>query len=213
MWAMLTDIAQQVDWHGQKLTPEDWKDICTAALRKCRVVPGIDGGFVPLGMRTSDMSKGEMSSLLELIAAFGAQHNVKFGDGDEESLDAWAVGVDGERPAQSAPHSPSPLEEQMRNDPNDDRNEETYRNIIKDRNLELDRTYAERNEYYNEMQRLRARVIALKDANSILRATIDEKNAALRKIAEGNWHYGKDAAHVMVSIARAALALATGGTK
>ena len=51
-----------------------------AALRKARVVPGIDGGFVPLGMRTSDMSKGELSQLLELIAAFGAERGVKFGD-------------------------------------------------------------------------------------------------------------------------------------
>ena len=78
MWAMLTDIAQQVDWYGQKLSAEDWKDVLSASLRKARVVPGIDGGFVPLGMRTSDMSKGEMSELLELISAFGAQHNVEF---------------------------------------------------------------------------------------------------------------------------------------
>jgi hypothetical protein len=80
LWAMLTDIARQVDWYGQKLTPEDWKDVFTASLRKARVVPGIDGGFVPLGMRTSDMSKGEMSDLFELISAFGAEHNVRFGD-------------------------------------------------------------------------------------------------------------------------------------
>lgn len=80
LWAMLTDVAQQVDWYGQKLASEDWKDVFTAALRKARVVPGIDGGFVPLGMRTSDMSKGELSQLLELIAAFGAERGVKFGD-------------------------------------------------------------------------------------------------------------------------------------
>jgi hypothetical protein len=80
LWARLTDIAHQVEWYGQKLTPEDWKDVFTAALRKARVVPGIDGGFVPLGMRTSDMSKGEMADLLELIGAFGAERGVKFGD-------------------------------------------------------------------------------------------------------------------------------------
>jgi len=80
LWAMLTEVAHQVDWYGQKLTPEDWKDVFTAALRRARVVPGIDGGFVPLGMRTSDMSKDEMSALFELIAAFGAERGVKFGD-------------------------------------------------------------------------------------------------------------------------------------
>jgi hypothetical protein len=85
MWARLTEIAQQVEWYGQKLTPEDWKDVMSASLRKARVVPGLDAGsFVPLGMRTSDMSKAEMSDLLELIAAFGAERGVVFGDDKRE---------------------------------------------------------------------------------------------------------------------------------
>lgn len=79
LWALLTDIASQVVWYGQKLSAEDWKDVLTASLRKARVVPGIDPGtFVPLGMRTSDMSKAEFSDLIELIYAFGAQQGVKF---------------------------------------------------------------------------------------------------------------------------------------
>jgi hypothetical protein len=42
-------------------------------------VPGIDPGtFVPLGMRTSQMTKEEISDLLELIYAFGAERGVKF---------------------------------------------------------------------------------------------------------------------------------------
>jgi len=80
MWAMLTDIARQVDWYGQKLTADDWKDVFTASLRRAHVVPGLDGGFVPLGMHTSDMSKEEMSALIELIYAFGAERGVIFGD-------------------------------------------------------------------------------------------------------------------------------------
>ena len=79
MWSMLTDLAEQVDWYGKKLTAEDWKDVCTASLRKARVVPTIDGdGFVPLGMRTSSMTKGEMNALMELIDAFGAERGVTF---------------------------------------------------------------------------------------------------------------------------------------
>lgn len=78
MWSLLGQVAQQVTWYGQKLTSDDWKDVFSAALRKARVVPGIDGGFVPLGMRTSDMSKDEMSQLIELIYAFGAEHDVSF---------------------------------------------------------------------------------------------------------------------------------------
>lgn len=86
LWQRLTEVAHQVDWYGQKLTAEDWKDVMSAALRRARVVPGIDAGtFVPLGLRTSDMTKQEMSDLLELIAAFGAERGVKFRDLDGEA--------------------------------------------------------------------------------------------------------------------------------
>lgn len=78
MWARLTDVAREVVWYGQRLSAEDWKDVFTAALRKARVVPGIDGGWVPLGMRTSDMTREEMSNLLDLMDAFAAQHGVTF---------------------------------------------------------------------------------------------------------------------------------------
>ena len=80
LWQRLTEVAHQLDWYGQKLTAEDWKDIFSAALRKARVVPGIDGGFVPLGMRTSDMSKAEMAELLTLMEAFAAERGVVFRD-------------------------------------------------------------------------------------------------------------------------------------
>jgi hypothetical protein len=81
LWARLTDVASQVVWHGEKLTPEDWKDLFTASLRRMRLVPGIDPGtFVPVGMRTSDMGKAEFGDLLELIAAFGAERGVVFSD-------------------------------------------------------------------------------------------------------------------------------------
>jgi hypothetical protein len=85
LWQRLTELAHQVEWYGQKLSAEDWKDVCSASLRRARVVPGIDAGsFVPLGMRTSDMTKQEMSDLLELIAAFGAERGVRFRDLDDE---------------------------------------------------------------------------------------------------------------------------------
>ncbi len=86
-WASLTDVAQQVEWHGLKLTPDDWKLIFLDALkREVRMVPNIDGnGFVNLGRSSSDLSKGEMSDLLELIYAFGARHGVVFHDQREDA--------------------------------------------------------------------------------------------------------------------------------
>ena len=80
LWATLTDIAEQVVWHGEKLTPTDWKVMLTAGLRKQRAVVGIDGGFVVLGESTSRMTVEEMGELLELAMAFGAQNGVIFND-------------------------------------------------------------------------------------------------------------------------------------
>ena len=78
MWVYLTALSEQVKWHGQTLSPEDWKDLLTAGLkRELRMVPNLDGnGFVSLGARTSTMTKAEFSDLLELIQAFAAREGV-----------------------------------------------------------------------------------------------------------------------------------------
>jgi hypothetical protein len=80
LWAMLTDISRQVDWYGNKLSQEEWKSVFSSALKRQKVVPGLDGGFVVCGQSTSKMTKSEFSELLELIAAFGANNRVKFND-------------------------------------------------------------------------------------------------------------------------------------
>ena len=79
LWAVLTDISQQVEWHGQYLSSEDWKHILSAGLKKeQRMAPGINGGWVVLGLSTSKMTKSEFSDLLELAYAFGAEKGVQF---------------------------------------------------------------------------------------------------------------------------------------
>lgn len=82
MWAMLTDVADQLKWHGLKLSTEDWKLVFLDALkREVRMVPNIDGnGFVNLGRSSSDLSKAEMRDLIEIIFAFGANHGVQFNE-------------------------------------------------------------------------------------------------------------------------------------
>lgn len=86
MWAMLTDIATQLPWHGVKLTPDDWKLVFLDGLkRELRLVPNLEGnGFVNLGRSSSDLSKQEMSDLMELISAFGANHGVVFHDPESQ---------------------------------------------------------------------------------------------------------------------------------
>lgn len=82
MWAALTEVARTVDWHGVKLSADDWKLIFLDALKQeMRLVPNINGnGFVNLGRSSSDLSREEMGDLLSLIHAFGASHGVVFGD-------------------------------------------------------------------------------------------------------------------------------------
>ena len=78
LWAMLHEISDQVDWHGRKLSPEDWKHVFSSSLRRLDVVPNLDGtGFVALGLSTSKMTRREFSDLIELIHAFAAEHGVE----------------------------------------------------------------------------------------------------------------------------------------
>lgn len=84
----MTDVARQLPWHGLKLKPDDWKLLFLDSLkRELRVVPNIDGtGFINLGRSSSDLSKDEFSNLIELIFAFGANHNVVWSDPALRSL-------------------------------------------------------------------------------------------------------------------------------
>lgn len=78
MWAMLTDISKQVEWYGKRLTPEAWKCVFSASLKKQDVVPGLHGDFVVVGQSTSQMGVREMGDLMELMEAFGAERGVRF---------------------------------------------------------------------------------------------------------------------------------------
>lgn len=78
LWACLNEISNRVVWHGQKLSPEEWKAVFSAALHRQKVVPGLGGGFVVLGQHTSRLTKREFSDLLEIINVFAAERGVVF---------------------------------------------------------------------------------------------------------------------------------------
>ena len=86
LWPMLSDVSRQVDWYGSRLRPEEWKDVFTAALKRQKTVPGIDGGFVVLGAHTSRMTKRELSDLIELIYAFGAERDVEWSEPSQRAI-------------------------------------------------------------------------------------------------------------------------------
>lgn len=85
LWACLSDISRQVQWPVdgklQLLSPEDWKDVLSAGLHKeQRIAQGIEGGFVILGQRTSQMSKRQLAELIEFIQYFGADRGVEWSE-------------------------------------------------------------------------------------------------------------------------------------
>jgi hypothetical protein len=83
MWAKLSEIADQLTWHGKRLDTESWKLVFLDALRRehrdeMRLVPNIDGtGWVNISpVHSSDLSEEEMRDLLAIISAFGDSHGV-----------------------------------------------------------------------------------------------------------------------------------------
>lgn len=86
MWAMLRDVAGQVEWQVdgkmQHMQDYEWKDVFSAGLSKHqRVALGIEGGFVMMGSSTSRMTIREMGDMIELMFAFGAEHGVTWSEG------------------------------------------------------------------------------------------------------------------------------------
>jgi hypothetical protein len=79
LWPMLSEVSKQVEWYGYTLTSEEWKIVLTASLKRQKIVPAIDGGFVALGLSTRGLSKKDFSDLIELIYAFGAEQGVVWG--------------------------------------------------------------------------------------------------------------------------------------
>lgn len=81
MWSCLTDLSNQVEWFGKKLTKEGWKDFITGHLDGQDLVPNMDGtGFISiqLGKHTSNMSKAAMTAVIDLSHAFGADKDVRW---------------------------------------------------------------------------------------------------------------------------------------
>lgn len=82
MWAMLTDVATQKQHAGRKYTTDQWKVLFMHACgREVQFIPALDNStFIPWGQRSSDLSKQEMTDLIEFIFKWGAENGVVFHD-------------------------------------------------------------------------------------------------------------------------------------
>jgi hypothetical protein len=79
MWRLLSLFADQVEHGGRHYDEEVWKCIAMHALgRQMEFVPGFDGEIVGLGYRSAELSKEEMSDLIELLFSEGARLGVDF---------------------------------------------------------------------------------------------------------------------------------------
>ena len=82
MWPILQAFSDQLQWpvngRMETLTPDEWKDILTAAFKRenVRVAMGLSGGMVLLGDRTSKFTKSEFSEWLEFLHATAAERGV-----------------------------------------------------------------------------------------------------------------------------------------
>lgn len=86
MWAMLTDISRQKLHGGRRYSPDQWKVIFLHAVgREVQFIPSLDGTtFIPWGQSSSDLSKEEMSELIEFLFAWGAENGVAWSDPSEK---------------------------------------------------------------------------------------------------------------------------------
>lgn len=84
LWAVLSDVALQKEHHGRKYAPEVWKALfLNGWQRDVRLIPTLDGQSVMPITRTSDLSKQEMSELLEFMTAWAVENGVVLHDNME----------------------------------------------------------------------------------------------------------------------------------
>lgn len=77
LWAMLSDISRAKP-EGRTLTPDVWKALFMHLLdHSTRFEMALDGnGMVPVGFRSSRLTKAQMGDLMTVIEEYGARHGV-----------------------------------------------------------------------------------------------------------------------------------------
>jgi len=81
MWALLSEISRAKP-EGRTLTPDVWKSLFLHALdHSQRFEMALDGkGMVPVGFRSSRLSKEQFSALIDTIHEYAARHGIVLSD-------------------------------------------------------------------------------------------------------------------------------------
>lgn len=83
--AMLSDIAKQKTFNGEKLNIEQWKMVFVSGHRiatggRAQMAIGLEGEVINLRESTARMSVSRLASLIEYIGAWAAENGVVFRD-------------------------------------------------------------------------------------------------------------------------------------
>lgn len=89
LWAKLNDVANTsgLEWAGQEWDAWGWKDIFMSGFRthqrkekapgeQPKIIGGIEGELLPMGLKTSELTKEEFSELLAYIDHWGTERGV-----------------------------------------------------------------------------------------------------------------------------------------
>jgi len=87
-WPILQAFSQQLLWpvNGRRvqMSPDDWKDVLTAAFEEYhRVAEGLAGGRVILGAKTRNWSRQKFSEWLDFLKATAAERDVDISGGTD----------------------------------------------------------------------------------------------------------------------------------
>ncbi|MGV1913823.1 recombination protein NinB [Agrobacterium vitis] len=82
LWALLTEVSQQLNHAGKKYEPSQWKAIFLHAFgREVSFLPSLDQKtFLPIELSSSDLSKDEMTDFIEFILKEAGERGVVFKD-------------------------------------------------------------------------------------------------------------------------------------
>lgn len=82
-YALCSQLAQStLTWDGERQSKRAWHDLLLhawmiATNKQPRLVEGLNGGRVSLLMGTRDMSKTDMSELIDFAAAWAIEHGIE----------------------------------------------------------------------------------------------------------------------------------------
>lgn len=77
LWALLTDLSRAKP-NGREHTPDAWKLLVMHACgHACQFEIGLNGQPFPTGLRSSQLTKNQMSDLIDWIYAYAAEAGVE----------------------------------------------------------------------------------------------------------------------------------------